>query len=355
MRAVGGGVLDQRRLQAAFPGERGVGGLGPAPLSDVSPRRTFAYTKRKAPEGRRKGKMRRVREWRLHVGAHKTATTHFQYTLEALRSELAEQGLDFLPLDDVRALRLPPSPGKRRWRERLGLPMRLRFEKTVAPLRLGPDRIAMSEENFLGLSRDLLGGTFYPEAERRLSRFAPLGGGRARLHVFLSIRSFDTLLPSAYVQNLRDMAWPGGFAAVKAKALDRPPSWTGLAERIRRALPEAPLAVWTLERYREHDREILSRFLGFDAPRRDRLPTPARTRSPSARGVAEMEALDPGMPHADRWEATGRIMAEDAARGGGERYAPFTDHERALLTEAYEEDLARLRRLLGEEGSWFPP
>lgn len=286
--------------------------------------------------------MTTVREWRLHLGAHKTATTHLQHSLLRHREALAEQGVDYLPMDQVRRLRLTLHQGRRRWRVRLGWPMRRRIEALVAPLRLGPDRIAISEENLLGISPDLLKGSFYPKAELQLAAFAPLSGGGRELRLFLSVRSFETLLPSAYVQTLRGMSFPGGFAPVRAAALNRPPSWAELVARIRRTLPQARLRLWTFEDYGAHDREILSRFVGAEIPTGEPLPPPESTRSPSARAIAEMERLEDGLGYLDRTRAAAKIAARDAERGGGERFAPFSDAERALLQEAYAEDLARL-------------
>ena len=286
--------------------------------------------------------MSSVREWRLHLGAHKTATTHLQHSLTRHREALAEQGVDYLPMEQVRRLGLFRHQGRRRWRVRLGGPMRRRIEALVAPLRLGPDRLAISEENFLGLSPDLLRGAFYPKAEWNLATFGSLSGGRRELRLFLSVRSFETLLPSAYVQTLRGMPFPGGFGPVKAATLNRPPSWAELAARIRRTLPQARLHLWTFEDYGAHDREILARFVGAEIPAGEPLPPPPSTRSPSSRAIAEMEKLEDGLGYLDRTRAAAEIAARDTERGGGERFAPFSDAERALLQEAYAEDLARI-------------
>ena len=86
-----------------------------------------------------------VREWRLHLGAHKTATTHLQETLALRRDWLVAHGVDVLPMRAVWALRLPPPAGRYGWRLRLGWPMRRAIEAAVAQLRRGPGRIAISE------------------------------------------------------------------------------------------------------------------------------------------------------------------------------------------------------------------
>jgi hypothetical protein len=281
-----------------------------------------------------------IREWRLHLGAHKTATTHLQETLARRREWLLERDLDFLPMPAVRALRLPPPRGRYGWRLRLGWPMRHRIETAIASLRRGPGRIAISEENLLGGVRDLLGWPFYPDVPERLRPYATLAPA-AELHVFLAVRGFDKLLPSAYTQQLRFRALPGGFDPIRAAVMKRSPSWTELVKRIRDALPRARLTVWRQEDYRVHDWAILSRFCGVDIPEGERLPRPVGTRSPSAQAVAAFEALDPGLNREARVRAAEAIVAAD---GGEARFEPFSESERRLLGEAYEEDLMRMQR-----------
>ncbi|MFW5642329.1 MAG: hypothetical protein ACOCY0_06150, partial [Roseicyclus sp.] len=162
-------------------------------------------------------------EWRIHLGAHKTATTHLQDTLAARRAALLGQGVDYLPMREVRALRLPPGGGWADWRRRLRLPMRRRIEAAVAPIRMGPRRLVLSEENLIGYVRDALTFPPYPDLERRLRPFSVLTDG-AQVTVFLSVRGWDTLLPSAYAQQLRVRPVPGGFGPLRAQALARPPS-----------------------------------------------------------------------------------------------------------------------------------
>ncbi|MGM0583461.1 MAG: hypothetical protein ACQEUZ_02255 [Pseudomonadota bacterium] len=284
--------------------------------------------------------MQPIREWRIHVGAHKTATTHFQDALAARREALRALGVDFLPRDAVRGARPLPSAASRRFR--LEWPPRRDPGRTLARLRSGPDRIALSEENILGVSGDLLSWPFYPRLARRLRPFDSLADG-AELTLFLSVRGFEGLLPSAYAQALRTRPVPGGFGPIAAAALDSPPSWLELVRRIAAAAPRARLRVWRFEDYLTREQEILSRFCGVAAPPADRLPPPDFTRTPSARAVARIEALSPLLPRALHKIAARRIIASD---GSDEKFSPFSPSQRSLLREACEEDLARLQREL---------
>ena len=88
---------------------------------------------------------------------------------------------------------------------------------------------------------------------------------RAEVTLFLSIRSFDTQLPSAYVQELKFMApIGGGFDGIRRRVLARPPSWFDMVRRIRAAAPGIPLRVWRQEDYRDNPRAILSALCGVE-------------------------------------------------------------------------------------------
>ena len=207
-----------------------------------------------------------VRQWRIHVGAHKTATTHLQETLTLVRDRLADRGIDFVPTRPLmRKQRFAEVLFQRRPIARLPIfgpaHMRDAIEARVEPMRIGPDVVVLSEENILGRPRHILATPFYPQADQRIGRLASLGF-RADLRLFLSIRSYDTLVPSAYAEALKhDPPPPGGFAAMRARLLAAPPSWFDLVARLRAAAPDIPLLIWRQEDYRANDRAIMEAAL----------------------------------------------------------------------------------------------
>jgi hypothetical protein len=213
-----------------------------------------------------------VEEWRVHIGAHKTAPTHLQQVLETHRVEIAAAGIDYLPRDLVRELDLF---GRMRREYRPRRFPRLRRKKlpaTLAGLRSGPTCMAISEENFLGGPHDLLRGKVYPNLEPMLlalSRFV----GRARLKLYLSIRDFADILPSAYSQVLRDGGAIEPFPEVRDRWLAEPPRWSDLVERIRMTVPHAELTVWTLDDYVRDERAVLRAFAAGTAAIRPVFPS----------------------------------------------------------------------------------
>jgi hypothetical protein len=288
--------------------------------------------------------LRPVRAWRVHIGAHKTATTHLQETLTLVRATLAARGIDYLPNQQVRGRKLSWTLWRRRPIARLPLigPARMReaIEATLEPIRIGPDVVALSEENILGVPHQILEPTFYPQADLSMARLATLGL-RAELELFLSIRSYDALLPSAYAESLKHGTAPeGGFAAIRERLLAVPPSWYDLVGRIRAAAPGVPLHVWRQEDYRANAPAIMEAFCGSPLGELPEISDPAWTRSPSATAVAAAERLPADLARPERLRRVKAIYT--ASDPDGDRFRPFTEAEGRQLRARYDADLDRI-------------
>lgn len=285
-----------------------------------------------------------VRRWRIHLGAHKTATTHLQETLAAVRPALAARGIDFIPNQLIRGQGLAPELRRRRRFARLPLfgrsRMREILEGIMDPVRLGPETVVFSEENIVGVPQQVFSAPFYPQAGVNVARLASLGQ-RSDLVLFLSIRSCDTLLPSAYAEALKHAPPPpGGFERWRERLLAEPPSWFDLVARIRAAVPDVPLKIWRQEDYRANAQEIMQELCGCELAPLPAISDPVWTRSPSARAVAEVEALPRDLPQASRRRRVGEIYAASAP--GGDRFMPFGAMDCRRLRAAYDADTDRI-------------
>jgi hypothetical protein len=279
-----------------------------------------------------------MRELRLHLGAHKTATTHLQQILARRTAALAARGLAFVPPPAFRlALRKA-----RRWRhlDRAGVARRLAAE--LEAIAAGAEVLAISDENLIGDTRGALAPRLYPELEKRLAVLADLAAG-AEIHVFLAIRGFDRFWPSAFAEALRHHPMPARrVAALEARALADPPSWLEPIARIRAVLPGARLTVWRYEDHRAHWRELARAFLGRDpGPLRDQ-PPPRWTVSPNAEAVRAAARLVLPLPKRLHRRRVGKLYAAHPA-GQGEPFAPFSPEAVRRLQERYAADLAALR------------
>ena len=184
----------------------------------------------------------------------------------------------------------------------------------------------------------------YPQVQRITPLLATLGS-RADVTLFLSIRSFDTQLPSAYVQELKVMPpIAGGFDTIRA------PGAGAAAELVRDGAPDprrrtrdpAPgLAPGGLSRPRRGDpRRALRPRRGRAAARRSRTrPGPARRISRRSRPPRRCRRRCPKPSGAPQ------VRAIFAASGDGARFQPFSDEERRLLRAAYADDLDQIAGL----------
>ena len=289
----------------------------------------------------RNGALGPVREWRIHLGAHKTATTHLQQTLQVIRPELIRQGTDVIPTEQLRRV-MPQHLRRRNWKLWLGgAPMRRDLEKALAPLRSGPDRVLLSEENFLGHMHEAVALPIYSQAEWRLRGLASLRG-RANLQLFLSIRSMDRFLAASYAEALRHFPFQVTLAARKQQILMHPPRWVDLVRRIRHAFPGVAIDVWRYEDYQDHAAAITAMVCGTDPGPLPNLPRPVMTQTPSDAAVAEAERLGFGLSHTERAEHVGRIYAAAPAGNDVPPFSPFTAAEAQVFRDAYSADCAAL-------------
>ena len=279
------------------------------------------------------------RQLRLHLGAHKTATTHLQRVLTRRTAALARLGVDFVPPEALR----PVLREARGWRHRLLGRTGARLAAAIEARATGLDVLAISDENLLGDISDVLNPRLYPRLARRLAVLAPLAEGR-EVHLFLAIRPLDRVWASAYAEALRHhRPRPGRLAALEAAAIADPPSWLDPIARLRDTFPRAAVTVWRYEDYRTHGRAIAGLFLGRDPGWLPDLPPPRWTISPGPAGVRAAEQVTLPMPgNLRRKRIAGLYAAHPAAEEGP--FAPFGRDAVLRLQERYSADLEALDR-----------
>ncbi len=198
----------------------------------------------------------------LHIGAHKTATTHLQRSILAARAPLAELGVQVYGPPQLRGdhptlLRLFDLPGSN---DGLGDP-----EAVFADMLRGGRRLVLSEENVIGSLLNRYGKMpepIYPDASLRIadlaSKVAPQG-----IDVCLGIRQPTHFLSSAYGQHLMS----GGTLPLKDFLWKNPPrivDWAHLVTRVRETVGVRSLTVWKFEDYPAVFDQITETMLGID-------------------------------------------------------------------------------------------
>lgn len=264
-------------------------------------------------------------ELRLHLGVHKTATTHLQTSIQAARSELAATGLCYLGPSDIRQGRSGL----------LGLLQgesvsvsRARFRQATqsAPCVLVSDEnlIGTMEDNFLA-DTDVPG--IYRSAAARVEALVD-GLGAPPAHLFIGLRDPASYYDSCYRFHLKQrefMTWTD-YSARRAL---RDVSWVPMIRALS-ALPcVAQITLWRCEDYPDIGPEILRAMLG--APWAD-LP------------LAEARA-NPGL--SDRQVARRYAQAQVRPDFVGNRFTAFGPDGQRRSANRYKRELRRLSGLGG--------
>ncbi|MFU1477018.1 hypothetical protein ACM25N_04665 [Roseovarius sp. C7] len=271
----------------------------------------------------------------LHLGAHRAASTSFQYYMRSNADALGVRGFGYWGPPRLRkglfhgvtpvASMLSPAEQMHRARGRIGL----RLAKLEAR---GLGALVVSDENMLGSIRhNLRHRQLYPAAGQRLSRYRYAMGGRID-RVMLCIRAPQHYWASAYAFTLMRVGRvPGRTELAQIAAMTR--SWRDVIADIACALPETEIIVLPHERLAPYPEARLAALLGqVDVPRRHAREV--RNARPSTEALVTRLrdcGVDPG-PYAERADGAGL----------------FHRDERARMAETYTDDLYWLRA--GAEG-----
>lgn len=211
----------------------------------------------------------------IHLGAHKTASTHLQQSLKVAQDALQAGGVF---LADPSMLRDEgPIPLAQALAEGPGRAGDKASREALARLRDACPHLLISEENILGgTARGKLfssRGLIYPFAVRRVRQVIALaGGGPATL--FLGLRDPASFLVSAFALQLSF----GNEIVLSDYLGGRNPArlgWAGLVRRLAEIPEVARLVVWRYEDYAALRPQILARMLPQDLARAVPDPAPA--------------------------------------------------------------------------------
>lgn len=197
----------------------------------------------------------------LHIGAHKTATTHLQRSL----SEQVKlvRGID-ARFYGPPYFRNGPSIARRFGLEGDVTPeeARIAWTKMAGQTR----RVLLSEENFIGTMHNRFAKMdmpLYPHASNRIGALADRIASDG-IDVFLGIRNPAHYVTSGYCQALM-----GGHKVilddVKAQNPVSGVDWADLVSRLRQTDGIRDLVVWCYEDYKDLFSDIVARMIGPDS------------------------------------------------------------------------------------------
>ena len=288
----------------------------------------------------------RPKSLRIHLGAHKTATTHLQDTLKLCSQPLLRENVWYISVDAFRyKLRLLDQDAifsaKKNWIEkRYTLTSKLFNIPTIA------DRsILLSEENILGRVIDVLYLRSYPSPNFGFINYARKF---TDVHLFLSIRSFSQIYPAAYATGLK--FYPEEAIRLKTELLEalergEKPSWTSLVERIESQTPGCTLRCWTFEHYKAHQQDTFSKLTGTQINNIPSVDNPSLTATPSVTAIKQVEAMIAAKEHkkVQKWfKVCGDIYRQYPATNKQSKYTFISKGIQEGLDEQYNEDIEKL-------------
>jgi hypothetical protein len=282
----------------------------------------------------------------LHIGAHKTATTHLQAILHKNRAALADHDVDYLPPENIRE-------AIKYWR--IAAETMAPFptvsgalaKRKLAKMDTGASRIIASDENSLGHCRTMIRrGELYGRALPRLRLWRLLAAKR-QTTVYLAIRNYAPFFTSAYAQSIRSARYYG-LTALTLEELSRlPRRWPDVVKDIRRALPGARVIVWDFKDYKALRLRILEQMCGFEPPKHVKRRPMA---TPSTAGMAAFanKAYASASGVVERKDRLAILSAHPVCPEDP-RFDPWPPHISQLLADKFAEDKAQLMSQLGAD------
>ncbi len=199
----------------------------------------------------------------LHIGAHKTASSHLQNVLYRNREMLSGEGVRVYGPGYLRM------PGRN-----LAAMFGLSWSESPSPRRSPQDqikflskgrkRLVFSEENFVGNLIDSRGRTTHPLYPSGPARVAELVEKLAPLDVrlFVALRNPASFMASTYSQALFGGAYLGP-RAFRNRNNWQDIDWAAYVAALRAIPGLGDMYVWRQEDYEQSQRMILRRLLGW--------------------------------------------------------------------------------------------
>ncbi|MCW8091285.1 hypothetical protein [Alteromonas sp. ASW11-130] len=286
-----------------------------------------------------------AKEYRIHVGAHKTATTHFQDTLEQIFLHNTLKNIEYLPREISRA------KFNRLTRRNLS-PLRFSFlkkqyvKKVFSESFPHSETVLLSEENILGLPVDLLSSKVYQFHNLEFIKYL---ANYAHIKIYLSIRNFHYVLSGAYVTDLRFQ--PINAISAKNQFMENLgaadiPSWLPLVDMMQSELPDVEIYIWTQEYYHQNFKEILRKYVpsnDFEIPL---IEEPLSTQTPSFDAINTVEKIiaNNAISNYPNWREECEKIYSQNPGDNENKFSLFNSEQKALFQRQYQQDLEKIQQ-----------
>jgi hypothetical protein len=283
-------------------------------------------------------------EIRIHIGVHRTATTHLQNSLIENKTLIESQRI---ALPERREAEKALSTGMRLLRGGRDIDKVQSQMLTTLSEGREVDRIIISNEKYAGaLSRPFGKELFYPRIGEAMTRFSQLFAG-VRFRLYAGIRNPASFIVSCYAESVRTgnrESFEDFIAETNLTGL----RWSSMLHRMQTSKGDIPLTVWRYEDYPFIWREVVQNLTGI-ANREDLVgKTDTINRGLSFHGSTMMRR------YLEQYPSAGPDEFANIARVFGERY-PSDVHDNLGqswpeelvegLTENYDDDWYYIERM----------
>ena len=269
----------------------------------------------------------------LHLGAHKTATTHFQNVLETNRCFYPED-TTYVSMQELRNYLV--------WGKNNTLLWKKSGEYLASLLTSHHKTLVISEENIAGETKDVFTNTsLYEKLEMRLSSLDGFTSKFEETEVWFSIRAMDSFLPSIYCEALKHFPYKRFNQVYKGQ---KELSWVPVIEKISNVFPHSRINILRYEHYMEILPKIISRIFKSNQEW-DYLVDERPLSSLNHNALMLMDNLRFVLPRRLPRKIIQRLSNKFDHLGVGEKFSPFCELEKKRLYTRYQNDINVIRKL----------
>jgi hypothetical protein len=264
----------------------------------------------------------------LHLGLHKTATSHLQTLLQSTCERFA-QHTHYMPNDFSRHHITGAEARKN---------PEMAYEYFHSLRSHDTQNIIVSEENICGHSYSFFRTKrLYGELRQRLHNLAFLNDMFESMDIWVSIRDQATFFPSLYCEALRWGKFQG-FNKILDGNLQQ--SWVPVIQTMSSVFPKARVRVLQYENYHDNLPDFFEALTAhpFDADMSSRNTVNRSLNALSVRLAANCDWFLPGMV-SSRVVTRLNALTADYSQA---KFSPFSPQQRDRLSNLYKQDKAKL-------------
>ena len=273
----------------------------------------------------------------LHLGAHKTATTHVQNVMQ-LNRILYSENTHYVLMEEFRE---NVTRGAKLLKPHCNKEVEQYLNKLV---RVEKENLIISEENIIGDAKDIYSSKLlYSNMEKRIRRLAGFVSSFSDTNIWFTVRSMDSFIPSLYCESL--LHWDfRQFGQVFSGHYEQ--SWIPAILVLRDNFPNAKINVIPYEKYGT----ILPKWLelmtgvkvGWNLQEEERARVSINHLS-----VKTMNYFHLLVPTGMTPKFLKTMSWCFLKIGKGHKFSPFNESAKSKLKSLYLEDLAKIQNLGG--------